>query len=52
MMRGSDEKPSGVLSARALRFRSFITSVLAKGVGGSGFMVKVSGALKLMGSLG
>ena len=43
---GSDENPSGVFSARDLRFRSLITFVFERAVGGSGFIVKISGAMK------
>ena len=52
MTRGSVEKPSGVFSARALRFRRLTTYVLANDVGGSGFRVRVSGAVKLRGAEG
>jgi hypothetical protein len=49
IIRGSVENPSGVFSAKAFRLRSFVTSVLANEVGGSGFMVRVSGAPKIKG---
>ena len=52
IIRGWVEKPSGVASARALRFRSLVTSVLAREVGGSGLKVSVSGAVKLRGLVG
>ena len=52
MIRGSVEKPYGVFSARALRFRSLATSVFDNDVGGSRFRVRVSGAVKLSGSEG
>jgi hypothetical protein len=40
-------KPSGIWSARSLRFRSLVTSVSAKDVRGSRFIVSVSGAWKI-----
>ena len=43
------ENPSGVFSTKFLRLMSLVTSVLANEVGGSGFMVKVSGAPKFKG---
>lgn len=49
MIFGSVEKPSRVFSARDLKFNNLLTSVLGKVVGGSRFMVKVSGAVKLRG---
>jgi hypothetical protein len=41
------ENPSGVVSARDFRVKSLVHSVLDKGVGGSGFMVRDSGAPKV-----
>lgn len=46
IIRGSDENPSCMFSAKDFMCNSFITSVLGKDIGGSGFMVKVYGATK------
>lgn len=52
IIRSSVENPSGVFSANALRLRSLDVSVLVKDVGGSGFIVRVSGAPKFKDGIG
>ena len=52
MIRSSVENPSGTSSAKALRLMGLVVSVLVKDVGGSGFIVRVSGAPKFKGGDG
>ena len=49
IIRGSVENSSGVFSANNFKLKSFITYVLGNKVGGSVFIVRVSGAPKFRG---
>lgn len=50
IIRGSVENPSGVFSAKDFMLRGFVTFALGNEVGGSGFMIRASGAPKFRGS--